>query len=111
MTSKRNLPTDATETERRSGLNRRWIKAPYAGAERRSGKDRRGESPRLESSRPAVSASERTESLEKLLLSTTVRLEALARLLVEKGVLRQEELAEMLRSMQAEYQHPQLKQG
>jgi len=110
MTTKRNFTTDATASERRSGLNRRWIKAPYDGAERRSGKDRRGESPRLESSRPAVSAAERAESLEKLLLSTTVRLEALARLLVEKGVLRHEELAEMLRSMQAEYQHQQLKE-
>ena len=111
MTTKRNFTTDATGSERRSGLNRRWIKAPYNGAERRSGKDRRGESPRLESSRPAVSAAERAESLEKLLLSTTVRLEALARLLVEKGVLRQEELSEMLRSMQDEYQHQQLKEG
>jgi len=111
MTTKRNFTTDATASERRSGLNRRWIKAPYNGAERRSGKDRRGESPRLESSRPAVSAAERAESLEKLLFSTTVRLEALARLLVEKGVLRQEELSEMLRSMQDEYQHQQLKEG
>lgn len=28
---------------RRSGLNRRWIKAPYSGPERRSGADRREE--------------------------------------------------------------------
>lgn len=111
MTSKPNFTPGTAPGERRSGLNRRWIKAPYDGPERRSGKDRRGESPRLESSKPAHSAAERAESLEKLLLSTTVRLEALARLLVEKGVLRQEELSEMLRNMQAEYQHQQLKES
>jgi hypothetical protein len=111
MTIKRKFTPDAAAGDRRSGMNRRWIKAPYDGAERRSGKDRRGESPRLESAKPAVSAAERAESLEKLVLTTTVRLEALARLLVEKGVLRQEELAEMLRSMQAEYQHQQIKEG
>jgi len=64
------LTTDATASERRSGLNRRWIKAPYNGAERRSGKDRRGESPRLESSRPAVSAPSDGVS-RKTALSTT----------------------------------------
>jgi hypothetical protein len=111
MTTKRSFTPDAAAGDRRSGLNRRWIKAPYDGAERRSGRDRRGQSPRAESPDPAASAAERAESLEKLVLSTTVRLEALARLLVEKGLLRPEELAEMLRSMQAEYQHQQIKEG
>jgi hypothetical protein len=110
MTFKRSGPAGASAGERRSGLNRRWIRAPYDGVERRSGNDRRGLSAPLESPSPGTSAAERTESLEKLVLSTTVRLEALARLLVDKGVLSHEELAEMLRSMQAEYQHSQVRE-
>ena len=66
-------------------------------------------SPRGRPPRPRVPDAERTESLEKLLLSATVRLEALARLLVEKGVLSHEELADMLSTMQAEYQPRKLK--
>jgi len=110
MTFKRSDAIGAKAGERRSGLNRRWIKAPYDGVERRSGSDRRGFTPSPASLDPSASVAERTESLERLLLSTTVRLEALARLLVDKGVLNPEDLAEMLRSMQAEYQHSQLRE-
>ena len=111
MTFKRSFTLDKQkEDERRSGLNRRWIKAPYDGVERRRGSDRRNELPQGPTPAPAGSDAERTESLEKLLLSTTVRLEALARLLVEKGVLSHEELADMLSAMQAEYHPPQLKE-
>lgn len=110
MTFKRSFTSDRkTEDERRSGLNRRWIKAPYDGVERRRGCDRRSELPLEPTPEPAGSDAERTESLEKLLFSTTVRLEALARLLVEKGVLSHEELADMLNTMQAEYQPKKLK--
>jgi hypothetical protein len=110
MTFKRSFTSDKQkEDERRSGLNRRWIKAPYDGVERRSGSDRRNELPLGPASEPAGSGAERTESIEKLLLSTTVRLEALARLLVEKGVLSHEELADMLNTMQAEYRPRKLK--
>lgn len=107
MTFKRSFTTGSSARERRSGLNRRWIKAPYQGLERRSGKDRRGEDP-PESMETAISAGAHTDTLENLLLSTRVRLEALARLLVEKGILSHEELADMLRTMQAEYQQQQL---
>ena len=111
MTFKRSFTTDTKKAaERRSGLNRRWIKAPYEGEERRSGKDRRNGLPLEQVSDPTASNAERTESLEKLMFSTTVRLEALARLLVEKGILSHEELADMLRAMQAEYQSQQLKE-
>ena len=110
MTFKRIGATDPTPSDRRSGMNRRWIKTPYHGVERRSGSDRRGEFSPLEASEPNRSVAERTESLEKLLLSNTVRLEAVARLLVEKGLLSPRELSEMLETMQAEYQHPELKQ-
>ena len=48
MTFKRSGAGDETARERRSGMNRRWIKMPYHGAERRSGRDRRGEATPLE---------------------------------------------------------------
>ena len=111
MTFKRSFTTDTKKAQdRRSGLNRRWIKAPYEGQERRSGQDRRNPLPQMQSTEPEASAAERAESLEKLMLSTTIRLEALARLLVEKGILTHEELAEMLRTMQAEYHSPQIRE-
>lgn len=110
MTFKRSDAVGANAGERRSGLNRRWIKSPYDGAERRSGSDRRGGALSPASLSPDTSVAERTESLEKRLFSTTVRLEALARLLVDKGVLDHGELAAMLRSMHAEYQHPRLRE-
>lgn len=111
MTFKRSGAGDETARERRSGMNRRWIKMPYHGAERRSGRDRRGEATPLEALKTDESAAERTEALEKLILSTTVRLEALARLLMDKGLLSHQELSEMLQTMQAEYHHQQIKQG
>lgn len=110
MAFKPSNDTDETARERRSGMNRRWIKTPYHGVERRSGRDRRSESPSLGAVKPGESVAERTESLEKLILSTTVRLEALARLLVEKGLLSHQELSEMLQTMQAEYHHQRIKQ-
>jgi len=110
MTSKRSSDMGETARERRSGMNRRWIKTPYHGVERRSGHDRRGEPSSLEALKTSESAADRTESIEKLILSTTVRLEALARLLVEKGLLSHQELSEMLQTMQAEYRHPQIKE-
>jgi hypothetical protein len=113
MTFKRSFISDEKdkkEDERRSGLNRRWIKAPYEGVERRSGADRRNELTQAEPSSAVPSSDGKMESLEKIVLSTTLRLEALARLLVAKGVLRPEELTDMLQNMQAEYQPHQLKE-
>ena len=110
MTFKRSLTTDSSARDRRSGMNRRWIKAPYQGVERRSGTDRRTDMSPTEAAEEAVSVCERTESLEKLMLSTSVRLEALARLLMQKGIFSQEELADMLRTMQAEYRNKQLRE-
>jgi len=108
MTFKRIFTSESSVTERRSGLNRRWIKASYDGVERRRGRDRRDEDP---SARPeALSPAERTEALEKLLLSTTVHLEALARLLVAKGIMTRAELMDMLKTIHDEYQDPQLEE-
>ena len=106
MTFKRIFTSESSVTERRSGLNRRWIKAPYTGVERRRGRDRRNEDP--PAMEDALSPSERTEALEKLLLSTTVHLEALARLLVVKGIMTRAELMDMLKTIHDEYQDKQL---
>jgi len=110
MTFKRSFISDEKEkkdAERRSGLNRRWIKAPYEGVERRSGTDRRSDMYQELSSNTTAPTVNQLDSIEKLVISNTLRLEALARLLVAKGILSPEELAEMLRTIQAEYQpHP-----
>ena len=106
MTFKRIFTSESSVAERRSGLNRRWIKTPYGGVERRRGRDRRDEGP----SEPvdALPQAERIDALEKLLLATTVHLETLARLLVAKGIITRAELMEMLKSIHDEYQHKQL---
>jgi hypothetical protein len=108
MTFKRIFTSEPSATERRSGLNRRWIKAPYNGLERRSGRDRRDED--ASAREDALSPVERTEALEKLLLTTTVRLEALARLLVAKGIMTRAELTDMLKTIHDEYQDKQLEE-
>ncbi len=109
MTFKRSFTPDPSPSERRSGLNRRWIKAPYDGVDRRSRQDRRGEPAFEELVAAADSDPGHDESLEALLVSTSVRLEALARLLIQKGVLSHQELADALRAMQQEYERPRLK--
>jgi hypothetical protein len=111
MTFKRSSAPGERTSERRSGMNRRWIKAPYQGADRRCGRDRRGEAPPLASTRPAEPVPERTESIENMVLSTTVRLEALARLLVAKGLLSSEELSDMLQTLQSEYRQARIKRN
>ena len=108
MTFKRIFTSESSATERRSGLNRRWIKAPYGGVERRRGRDRRDEDPPARED--ALSPAERTAALEKLLLSTTVHLEALARLLVAKGIMTRAELMDMLKAIHDEYQDKQLEE-
>jgi hypothetical protein len=106
MTFKRIFTSESSVTERRSGLNRRWIKAPYGGVERRSGRDQRDEDPPAREG--ARSPAERTAALEKLLLATTVRLEALVRLLVAKGIMNRAELMDMLKTIHDEYQDKQM---
>ncbi|MFO7707301.1 MAG: hypothetical protein R6V84_03945 [Desulfobacterales bacterium] len=106
MSFKRSFASEPPGSDRRSGLNRRWIKTPYQGIERRSGKDRRLE---LSTEGPvSASGSDRIEALENLLLSTTLRMEALARLLVDKRILTHEELRDMLHSIHTSYREKQL---
>ena len=96
-------------SDRRSRLDRRWIKSRYQGEERRSGKDRRSEI-ELRSLPRALPVPEDSESkkligLERLLVSNTIQLEAVTRLLLKKGFLDEEELLAMMKTVQAEYQN------
>jgi hypothetical protein len=91
--------------ERRSGLNRRWIKTSYSGADRRSGYDRRSEP-----GPPTVGVAEKSEplemlGLEHLLVSGIIQLEAITRLLLEKGIVEEEELYEMIKRVQTAFQN------
>ena len=103
-------PIYSRNQDRRSAFNRRWIKSDYGGEERRSGKDRR-EKPRTEGlpttdDLPVVEnhESNKKTGLERLLVTNTVQLEALTRILLAKGYVSEDELMEMMNKVQAEYQ-------
>ena len=119
--------------DRRSAFNRRWIKSNYKGRERRTRKDRREELPVEDLSTKDLSTkdlstkdlptkdlpnkdlptkdlpvpenfdSRKKTGLEKLLVSNTIQLEALTRILLDKGHVTEEELMEMMNKIQAEY--------
>ncbi len=98
-------PIYSRNQDRRSAFNRRWIKSDYKGDERRSGKDRREESPRIEDLPvPEDYDADNSSGLERLLVTNAVQLEALTRLLLDKGYVSEEELLEMMHKVQAEYQ-------
>ena len=103
-----NSPLYSPSRDRRSRLDRRWIKARYQGEERRSGKDRRSEVELKEPSRnlpvPENTGPRQMEGLEKLLFSNTIQLEAVTRLLIDKGILKEDELVAVMKTVQAEYQ-------
>jgi hypothetical protein len=100
--------------DRRSAFNRRWIKSDYKGRERRAGKDRREELPiedlptkdlpTKDLPVPEDFDSKKKTGLEKLLVSNTIQLEALTRILLDKGYIKEKELVEMMNKIQAEYQ-------
>jgi hypothetical protein len=92
-------------TNRRSGLDRRWIIAPHDGQERRSGKDRRSDMQLEESSLQSQEAlSEELAVMRDLLMANSIQLDALAQLLIEKGVFTKEQFFGMLKRVQAEYE-------
>ncbi len=103
-----NSPLHTKSRDRRSRLDRRWIKARYQGEERRSGKDRRSEVELKDPNRnlpiPENAGSRKMEGLEKLLFSNTIQLEAVTRLLIDKGILKEDELVAVMKTVQAEYQ-------
>ncbi len=104
-------PLHRRQSDRRSRLDRRWIKSHYQGEERRSGKDRRSEIEFKNLNRglpvPEDSESKKLVGLEKLLVSNTIQLEAVTRLLLEKGIIEEDELLALMKTVQAEYQNNQ----
>ena len=50
------------------------------------------------------SASHKIIGLEKLMVSNTIQLEAVTRLLLQKGIIAEDELLEMMKTVQAAYQ-------
>jgi len=104
-------PQHRRPSDRRSRLDRRWIKSHYQGEERRSGKDRRSEIEFRGLNRglpvPEDSESKKLVGLERLLVSNTIQLEAVTRLLLEKGILEEDELLAMMKKVQSEYQRYQ----
>ena len=98
-------PIYSRTQDRRSAFNRRWIKSDYKGEERRSGKDRREEEPQTEDLPvPEDYDLNKRTGLERLLVTNAVQLEALTRLLLNKGYISEDELLEMMNRVQAEYQ-------
>jgi len=97
-------PGKKDDKNRRSGLDRRWIIAPHNGPERRSGKDRRQT---LENGDLIVTSngdSSEIATIQDLLMANSMQLDAIAQLLIEKGIFSKEELFEMLKRIQKEYQ-------
>ena len=90
--------------DRRSGFNRRWIKSDYKGVERRSGDDRRQRIQLMDPPLLEDLGSNKMVGLEKLLVSNSIQLEAITRLLLAKGVIEEQELLEMMNKIQTEYQ-------
>ncbi len=93
-------PSPKDDKNRRSGLDRRWIIAPHDGPERRSGKDRRTE---LENGEMIV-VDQEIATIQDLLMANSMQLDAIAQLLIEKGLFSKEELFDMLKRIQKEYE-------
>ena len=97
------LRIDIKHLERRSGVNRRWIKSDFNGQERRTVKDRREGRPFRDLLLSEEFNSRKMLGFEKLLVSTTIQLEAITRLLLQKGMIKEDELLEMMNQIQSEY--------
>ena len=97
------IHVDSKHLDRRSGFNRRWIKSGYGGQERRTIKDRRDGRPLQDLLLSKDLDSRKIAGFEKLLVSTTIQLEAITRLLLQKGMIEEEELLEMMSQIQTEY--------
>ena len=102
-----NSPLHRRPSDRRSRIDRRWIKTRYQGEERRDGKDRRTNIEYKELDKglpvPEDSESQKHVRLEKLLVSNTIQMEAVIRLLIEKGIIEENELLAMMKIVQTEY--------
>lgn len=89
--------------DRRSGIDRRWIKSPYKGEERRSGQIRRQDTTLKDPLLPVASSPIASEDLEKLLVSATLQLEAITRLLLQNDLIDHDELQQVLTEIRNEY--------
>ena len=96
-------PVDLKHPDRRSGFNRRWIKSGYSGQERRGVQDRREGLPVKNLLVSEDLDTKKVVGFEKLLVSTTIQLEAITRLLLRKGILKEEEVLETMNQIQSEY--------
>ena len=97
-------PIYSRNQDRRSAFNRRWIKSDYSGRERRSVEDRREDLPTKNLPVPEEFDSKKRTGLEKLLVSNSIQLEALTRILLDKGYVTEDELMKMMNKIQVEYQ-------
>jgi hypothetical protein len=89
---------------RRSGLDRRWIIAPHDGEERRSGRDRRAESEAGGELMAESFEANEMSTFKDLLLANSLQIDAVAQLLIEKGVFSKDEFFDMLKRIQTEYE-------
>ena len=97
------ISIDIQQLDRRSGFNRRWIKSDYSGQEKRKVRDRREALPVKDLLVFEDLDTKKMVGFEKLLVSTTIQLEAITRLLLQKAIIREEELLEMMKQVQSEY--------
>ena len=89
---------------RRSGLDRRWIIAPHDGEERRSGRDRRAELYQGGDLMADDIDSNEMSTFKDLLLANSLQIDAVAQLLIEKGIFSKDEFFDMLKRIQTEYE-------
>jgi len=97
------ISIDIQQMDRRSGFNRRWIKSDYSGQEKRKVRDRREALPVKDLLVFEDLDTKKMVGFEKLLVSTTIQLEAITRLLLQKAIIKEEELLEMMKQVQSEY--------
>ena len=97
------ISIDIQQMDRRSGFNRRWIKSDYSGQEKRKVRDRREALPVKDLLVFEDLDTKKMVGFEKLLVSTTIQLEAITRLLLQKAIIKEGELLEMMKQVQSEY--------
>ena len=97
-------PNAKSNKNRRSGLDRRWIIAPHEGPERRSGSDRRKTFENDGLLITEAGDSNEIATIQDLLMANSMQLDAMAQLLIEKGIFSKEDLFDMLKRIQKEYQ-------
>jgi len=97
-------PSPKKNKNRRSGLDRRWIIAPHDGPERRSGSDRRKALENAGMLLTETGDSNEIATIQDLLMANSMQLDAIAQLLIEKGIFSKEDLFNMLKRIQKEYQ-------